>query len=459
MSTPDNFDRESFQSLLANAFSVQQSGMSPESLAAIIEIQRIVSKDDIDADSAMNLIAERATGVAGASGIGIALLAGNQLVHCAGVGSASKLLGSHLAAVLASAGQNHPRREILRVEDARTDSRIEADICRQFEAQALLMVPIYRDGAMMGVFEVLFNQAHKFREPEVRTYQLMATLAGDASALPLPYAQQEPVRPSTVPHALWRIISETRHHQIPRAQAPQAVQQYWYDSMYATISAAVLQGKSALRIPELAKETIARLQSISLPNISLPNISLPNIRWPRLSIPRFEYPRIPVRNLQWRNAVRAVTFRRRQIPDLGWQLAAVALLIVVAVAAPMVRHRSNSSVVTSSAQTQTPAASKTSVPESLPISATAKAQPGTSPRDASAPNRAFKRVRVGKNEVDYVSDDVTIRRFQAFPSIDTHHPSKKEVRIGEDVTVRYFNAPQRLPQAQPASATEQSVRE
>jgi hypothetical protein len=448
MSTPDSFDRESFQSLLANAFSVQQSGMSPESLAAIIEIQRIVSKDDINADSAMNLIAERATKVAGASGIAIALLAGNQLVHCAGVGSASKLLGSQLAAVLATAGQNHPRREILRVEDARTDSRIEADICRQFEAQALLMVPIYRDGAMMGVFEVLFNQPHNFREPEVRTYQLMATLAGDASALPLQHSKQELARPSSVPHALWRIISETQHHQIPRAHVPQPVQQYWYDSMYAKMSAAVRHATSTARVPELVKETIARLQSLSLPNL----------RWPRVSLPTFEYPRIPLRTLRWRSAFHSTWSSRAVLSEFRWQLAAVALLIVGAVAAPIVRHRSTSSAVNSSGQIPSPAASQISSPDPLPVSTTAKPQPGTLPRDAQAPNRAFRRVRVGKNEVDYVADDVTIRRFQTGSATIETRPSKKEVKIGEDVTVRYFNG-QHLPQAQPASATEQSVRE
>ena len=73
MNTHQSFDRESFQSLLANAFSVQQSGMAPESLAAIIEIQRVVTGDGVDAGYAMNLLVERARGIANASGIGIAL--------------------------------------------------------------------------------------------------------------------------------------------------------------------------------------------------------------------------------------------------------------------------------------------------------------------------------------------------------------------------------------------------
>lgn len=113
-----SFDRESFQSLLANAFSVQQSGMAPESLAAIIEIQRVVAGGEVGAHDAMNLVAERAQSVADASGIGIALLEGNQLVHRAGSGTALQNVGSQLTAVLSHAAHDHPRREILRVENA-----------------------------------------------------------------------------------------------------------------------------------------------------------------------------------------------------------------------------------------------------------------------------------------------------------------------------------------------------
>ena len=50
------------------------------------------------------------------SGIGIALLEGNQLVHRAGSGSALQNVGSQLTAVLSHAAHDHPRREILRVK-------------------------------------------------------------------------------------------------------------------------------------------------------------------------------------------------------------------------------------------------------------------------------------------------------------------------------------------------------
>jgi len=51
--------------------------------------------------------------------------------------------------------QRGARKEILRVENAETDGRIEAAICREREAKALLMIPIYRERVVAGVLEGL----------------------------------------------------------------------------------------------------------------------------------------------------------------------------------------------------------------------------------------------------------------------------------------------------------------
>jgi GAF domain len=75
---------------------------------------------------------------------------------------------------------NTTRLEILRVEDASTDARIEAAICRQFGAQSLIILPIYQAGTVAGVLEVHFTEAHTFSEQEIRIYRLLAVLVGDA---------------------------------------------------------------------------------------------------------------------------------------------------------------------------------------------------------------------------------------------------------------------------------------
>jgi hypothetical protein len=51
---------------------------------------------------------------------------------------------------------------------------------------------------------------------------------------------------------------------------------------------------------------------------------------------------------------------------------------------------------------------------------------------------AFRRVRVGRNEVDYVAADVTIRHFVTKSASPRTRAGYKQVNIGNDVTVRYF---------------------
>src|SRR5450759_2797721 len=180
MTAHSNVDPESFQRLLSNAFAVQESGMDAESLTAIVELQQAIATGEADVDRAMDLIAVRARNVANATGIAIGLLKGDQLVYRAGSGSGVTYVGQHAMATLCVAGHSAASGEILRVENAQTDRRIEAAICRQFGAHSLLILPIYHDGTMAGVLDVLFDEAHAFQHREVLTYRLMAALVGEA---------------------------------------------------------------------------------------------------------------------------------------------------------------------------------------------------------------------------------------------------------------------------------------
>ena len=74
----------------------------------------------------------------------------------------------------------HHEKKILRVEDAQTDTRIEAAVCRQFGANSLLILAIVRENGIAGVLEILFSEAHSFQDPELRTYRLMVGLIEQA---------------------------------------------------------------------------------------------------------------------------------------------------------------------------------------------------------------------------------------------------------------------------------------
>ena len=173
-------DPDSFQKLLSKALAVQESGVDSESLTAIVELHRAIATGEADVDRAMDLIAARARNVANATGIAIGLLQGDKLVYRAGSGSGVTYVGQRVMATLSVSGHNTASGEILRVENAETDRRIEAAICRQFGAQSLLILPIYHDGRMAGLLDVLFDEAHAFQRREVLTYRLIAALVGEA---------------------------------------------------------------------------------------------------------------------------------------------------------------------------------------------------------------------------------------------------------------------------------------
>jgi len=171
-------DPEYFEKPSVRAFVVQEHGMDTPSLSDLLDLQRSIATGEFDFDRAVHLIARCARNVANATGIAIALLERNQLVYRAGCGSAAPYVGRHVMATLSVSG--YDRGEILRVEDAQTDTRIEAAICRQFGAKSLLILPIYHDGILAGVLQIFFAEVHAFRYREMGTYRLIAGLVEEA---------------------------------------------------------------------------------------------------------------------------------------------------------------------------------------------------------------------------------------------------------------------------------------
>jgi len=182
LSSNPTLDRESFQKLLASAFAVQESGMKSQSLAAILELQKSIRMGHLDGDGAAHLIAEWARSVANASGVATGRLKGDQLIYTAGSGSGASYIGRRVMATFSTWVSNEMNSEILRVEDTTTDGRIEAAVCRQFGVKSLLILPIYHGRLVAGVLQVHFNEAHSFRDQEVRTYWILARLVGEAMA-------------------------------------------------------------------------------------------------------------------------------------------------------------------------------------------------------------------------------------------------------------------------------------
>jgi hypothetical protein len=180
LSSQSRLDLAFFQQLLANAFTVQECGMDRQSLASIVELQRSIQDGHLEEQGSMQLIAERARAVAHASGVAIGLLTRDHLFYAAGTGTAMSYVGMRVKATLTVSRNSDSKAEILRVENAEVDQRIEAAVCRQFRAKSLLILPFYRGRALAGVLHVLFDEPHTFQDQEMRTYRILAGLLSEA---------------------------------------------------------------------------------------------------------------------------------------------------------------------------------------------------------------------------------------------------------------------------------------
>lgn len=394
MTSHSNFDRESLQKLLSNAFVVQESGMDTESLSAIVELQGSIATGELDVDGAMDLIAVRARNVANATGIAIGLLKGDQLVYRAGSGSAATYVRQHVMATLCVSTHNAASREILRVENAQTDARIEAAICRQFGAQALLILPIYHDRAVAGVLEVLFNEAHAFQPREVRSYRLMAGLVEEAMFHAARPEQKKLLAAdlSTMQQSIGQIGPQIEKSlndsgSVPRVAANRVIRQACGESFAETVKVPALKqsawaaSKQAKRVP-LYKGRRAMAVAVAAVLVLACGIAY-----------RDRLPTSPLgaSALQRSNAI------EQQMPFV-----------------PAKRVLANS---TSKPQTAL----------------------GLKKEEKKAVRTMKHWVRVGNNELDYVTQDVTVRYFTPKHAPQRVLDRNNQVRyISEDVTVRYF---------------------
>jgi GAF domain len=384
--TPErNPDREPFQSFLTNAFLVQQSGIDSRSLSAIVRIQSSIAGGACGFDEAMSLVADYAREVANAAGVAIALLEKDQLVYRAGSGSASARVGRHVTAVL-SASEHNVRQEILRVENAQADSRIEAEICRQLGGTSLLMLPIHRERVVAGVLEVIFGVEHAFEDREVRAYRLLAGLVEEAMERTAGVAEL-PEMPETIPQTIDEIGSKLQKYYGGETLTPLATPEPW------VLQACAAAGGGSPHVEVSPKG--ASVAAAAEKNVFLAEV--------------------------WRKATAA---------------AAVGALVFISGVAYV--HHTASSDTGTVLESSNPGG-----PPVLPI--VSKPLPTLPASTRSATHLAigqglpgFTRKQIGPSEIDYVADDVTIRVFTQRRTVSAARRLSRQVKYGKDVTVRYF---------------------
>ena len=158
-----------------------------------------------DLDAALQLLAERAQYITGATGAAIALRRGdhNDMLCRASSGSNAPDLGALLSMEYGLSGESVRTRQVLRCDDTERDARVNHDICLALGIASVVVMPIASEEQILGVFELLSDKPRAFNERDLsaltRLSEMVETAvkhAGAAQSLPLlPDTTVEEIQP------------------------------------------------------------------------------------------------------------------------------------------------------------------------------------------------------------------------------------------------------------------------
>jgi GAF domain-containing protein len=217
-----------------------------------------------DLDAALQLLADRAQYITGASGAAIALRRdGRHDMLCrASSGTNAPELGALLSTEFGLSGESVRTRQLLRCDDAERDARVNREVCQQMGIASVLVMPVVNDDQVLGVFELFSGKANAFGERDLSAVQRLSEMVETAVRLAhaveiLP--QQLSERESSVAEAVHPevfegqflsdlVVEEVRHH--PEDQAPEITAAAALESPLVEVSPHLAEATPHAILPE-----------------------------------------------------------------------------------------------------------------------------------------------------------------------------------------------------------------
>ena len=138
-----------------------------------------------DLDAALQLLADRAQYITGASGAAIALRRSgrNDMLCRASTGTNAPELGALLSAEYGLSGESVRTCLPLRCDDAERDARVNREVCRKLGIASVVVMPVVNDDEVLGVFELFSGKANAFGERDLSAVQRLSEMVETAVRL------------------------------------------------------------------------------------------------------------------------------------------------------------------------------------------------------------------------------------------------------------------------------------
>ncbi len=143
----------------------------------VVDTQTEIVGSRLDVEEVMRRVVERAKEITDATAAVVEIADDDELVYRAVSGTATGFLGLRIDASKSLAGLCMDTGQLLRCDDARTDPRVDAELCLQLGAVAMICVPLeHPDGRAVGVLEVYASSTDAFDAADEETLGLLSGL-------------------------------------------------------------------------------------------------------------------------------------------------------------------------------------------------------------------------------------------------------------------------------------------
>jgi hypothetical protein len=161
-------------------FRLEIGGAVPTSngqeVSAIDTVFNELMRSGMDADRVFDLVVTSAAALTGATGSAIALAESGRFVCRARYGNSAPPLGTRLDPSSGLSGLCVRTRHLLLCDDAELDPRVDGALSRETGIRSISVVPLIKDGKLVGIFELLSTRAHAFDKKATETLQRMSHL-------------------------------------------------------------------------------------------------------------------------------------------------------------------------------------------------------------------------------------------------------------------------------------------
>lgn len=133
-----------------------------------------------DLNATLQLLADRAQYITGATGAAIALRDSEEMVCRASAGTSAPEVGTQLQINSGLSGESVRTRQTLRCDDAHTDTRVNRESCEALGIRSVVVMPLLRNDEVIGVFELFSDQPNVFQIRDLAALDRMGAMVHTA---------------------------------------------------------------------------------------------------------------------------------------------------------------------------------------------------------------------------------------------------------------------------------------